>query len=84
MPEAVVWVGFWVRWVEVREVMIAESTGLDQIKFTHGRVLHHRQAAKDAKKEAPKEVKEENAEKKDAAPSEPMSPGNQAQSRCAE
>jgi len=46
--------------------------------------LHHRQAAKDAKKEAPKEVKEENAEKKDAAPSEPMSPGNQAQSRCAE
>eukprot|EP00435_Cladocopium_sp_Y103_P051158 s205_g15.t2 len=35
------------------------------------------EAAKDAKKEAPKEVKEEAAEKKDAAPSEPMSPANQ-------
>eukprot|EP00438_Fugacium_kawagutii_P007125 Skav214875 [mRNA] locus=scaffold1430:76729:78342:- [translate_table: standard] len=35
------------------------------------------EAPKDAKKEAAKEVKEEAPEKKDAAPSEPMSPANQ-------
>ena len=71
MPEAVVW---------GEEVTIAQWTGLDQIHSA----LTHGQAAKDAKKEAPKEAKEENAEKKDAAPSEPMSPANQAQSCCAE
>ena len=57
--------------------MIAEWTGLE-LRVSDDRILHRRQAAKDAKKEAPKEVKEENAEKKDAAPSEPMSPANQA------